>query len=174
MAVIAAVFVIGLGAGLTAWWLQSETPVVKTPRTDEQRNAQTAPPGQQEERQAVSADEEIAELRARRREANPILLPKVREDLEGAERKYPADYRFPYERAKIFIRGVTEHDEPFELLFLAGQKAIDNGKTDEMLAELERDKDFEFRKLSRGHGEWLTLIAALSSKDKKGLSHHSH
>jgi hypothetical protein len=93
---------------------------------------------------------------------------------EDAEKKYPRDYRFPYERAKLSIKGVTSHHEAFGALSAAGEKAIDNGKAQEMLDSLMADQDGDFYKLSRGHHEWQALVQALSNKDKRGLNELHH
>jgi hypothetical protein len=52
---------------------------------------------------------------------------------------------------------------------LAAEKAIDDGKAEEMLDSLIADKDGDFYKLSRGHREWETLTQALQNKDKAAL-----
>jgi hypothetical protein len=61
--------------------------------------------------------------------SNPTAAqrPEFEAALKSAESKYPSDYRFTYERA---ISSVSRpgHGETFNLLFQAGQKAIDDGK----------------------------------------------
>lgn len=91
------------------------------------------------------------------------------EELKAAERKYSADYRFPYERAKLSIKGVAAHDEAFAALLDAGEKAMTAGKAREMLAELMADKDTYFWKISRGHSEWNLLLEALKNEDSRIL-----
>lgn len=186
--IVALVFALGLTVGVAAWWLQSDGSATQTPPNNSSKQTnqrlensgsggaeRTAKQVEKEEKSAADpADSELASLRERRRSATSLELPKVSEDLKEAESKYPEDYRFTYEQAKIFISGVTKHDEPFELLYLAGRKAIESGKADEMLAELERDKGTDFRKLSRGHSEWNTLKTALSGRDKTLLTHSPH
>jgi hypothetical protein len=120
-----------------------------------------------------SADDELKKLRTSRVSASPSDADKIVGALADAEKKYPTDYRFPYERAKLSIKGMISHHEAFEAIFLAGAKAIDNGKAQEMLNDLMSDKDGDFYKMSRGHHEWATLEAALRNKDKSGLvTHH--
>ena len=121
-----------------------------------------------------SADQEIKLLRQRRTGAKPSESAEIIAAFEGAEKKYPTDYRFPYERAKLSITGVASHHEAFGALALAAEKAIDNGKAEEMLDSLLADKDGDFRKLSRGHHEWEALEDALRNKDRTGLKvlHH--
>lgn len=94
--------------------------------------------------------------------------------IEEVENKYPTDYRFPYERAKLFGKGIISHHEAFEAVFLAAEKAIDNGKAKEMLNDLMSDKDRDFSNLSRGHHEWMVLEEALRDGDKAALKTHRH
>jgi len=116
------------------------------------------------------AEEEWKRLRERRIGAKPSETKEVIAAFEDAEKKYPTDYRFAYERAKLSIKGVISHHEAFEAIFLAAEKAIDNGKAQEMLNDLMSDKDGDFFKMSRGHPEWQTLEEALRNKDKSGLT----
>ena len=46
-------------------------------------------------------DELLARLRERRLTASNSERPKIVEAFAKIERKYPRDYRFPYERAKL-------------------------------------------------------------------------
>ncbi len=121
-----------------------------------------------------SADQEIKLLRERRTSAKPAESAEIIAAFQGAEKKYPTDYRFPYERAKLSIAGVATHHEAFGALALAAEKAIDNGKTQEMLDSLMADKEADFHKLSRGHHEWQVLEEALRNKDRASLKalHH--
>ena len=116
-----------------------------------------------------SAEDELKELRVRRISARPSDGSTIVADLEAAENKYPTDFRFPYERAKLSIKGVISHHEAFEAIFLAGETAIDNGKAQAMLNDLMSDKDGDFYKMSRGHHEWETLEEALRNNDKSLL-----
>jgi hypothetical protein len=121
-----------------------------------------------------SADDELKQLRERRINAPPSEAGQIIAALEAAEKKYPDDYRFPYERAKLSIKGTISHHEAFGPLFRAAEKAIDNGKAEEMLNSLLADKDSDFSKLSRGHHEWEALEQALRNKDKGALQVHRH
>jgi len=132
----------------------------------------TAAPGQTAT--SSSADEEIKRLREKRIGAKPSETSEIIAAVEDAEKKYPNDYRFPYERAKLSIKGITTHHEAFGALALAAAKAIDNGKAQEMLDSLMADKDGDFYKPSRGHHEWQVLVQALSNKDKRGLDELHH
>jgi hypothetical protein len=120
------------------------------------------------------ADEEWKRLREKRIGAKPSETKEIIAAFEDAEKKYARDYRFPYERAKLSIKGITSHHEAFGALSTAADKAIENGKSQEMLDSLMADKDGDFYKLSRGHHEWQALMQALSSKDKRGLNELHH
>ena len=120
------------------------------------------------------ADEEIKQLRERRVGAKPSETSQFIAAFQDAERKYPNDYRFTYERAKLSIKGITTHHEAFGALALAAEKAIDNGKAQEMLDSLMADKDGDYYKLSRGHHEWEALEEALRIKDKAALKAVRH
>jgi hypothetical protein len=164
------VIVGGVGAGGWWWWSSrgSSAPVngspspSTSPSTGSMTEADTTSA-------ASSANDELNELRNRRVSARPADGHKIVEDLENAEKKYPTDYRFPYERAKLSIKGVISHHEAFEAIFRAAEKAIDNGKAQEMLSDLTSDKDGDFYKMSRGHHEWETLEQALRNNDKSAL-----
>ena len=105
-------------------------------------------------------------LRERRIGAKPSERVEIISELEQAETRYPSDYRFPYELAKLSIKGITSHHEAFEPLVRAAQKAIDNGQADEMLNRFMADKDGDFHKLSHGHHEWEMIEQALRNKEK--------
>lgn len=115
------------------------------------------------------ADEEWKRLRERRAAARSSESGHLISSLHEAEEKYPADYRFPYERAKLSIKGVVSHHDAFSALSSAAEKAIDNGKAREMLDNLLADKDGDFWKPSHGHREWPALEEALRNKDKTRL-----
>ena len=115
------------------------------------------------------ADEEWKRLREKRVGAKASEADHVTHLLEEAEEKYPKDYRFPYERAKLSIKGILSHHETFSALASAADKAIDNGKAQEMLDNLLADKDGDFWKPSHGHREWPALEEALRNRDKAAL-----
>ncbi len=89
-----------------------------------------------------------------------------------AEKQYPGDYRFPYERAKLAVKESESrsHEDAFNALSLAAEKAINSGKTHEMLGDLKEDKRGDFYKLSHGNHEWAHLAEALKRKDSSLLS----
>ena len=127
-----------------------------------------------ERRSAGNADDEWKRLKQERINASAAEWETIIAALEQAEKQYPNDYRFPYERAKLSIKGVTSHQEAFAALATAAEKAIDNGKAQEMLDSLSADKDGDFWKPSHGHQEWHALVEALEHKDKTELSELRH
>jgi hypothetical protein len=142
------------------------------------------PPGRQVDRNLVTEparpakpaahpeEDELNKLRERRIAARGSDRSAILEAFATTEKQYPNDYRFPYERAKLAIKGqqTTSHDEAFAALSLAAEKAINTGKAHEMLDSLEADKRGDFHRLSHGHREWTQLKEALKSKDKSLLS----
>jgi len=112
-------------------------------------------------------DELLARLRERRITASNSERPQIVEAFAKIERKYPRDYRFPYERAKLVAKGTqsSSRDEAFKALSVAAERAISNGKASEMLSGLETDKTGDFHRLAQGRQEWLRLVAALKRKD---------
>ena len=170
-----------LGIGGWYWWSQQRSisrsssssnsnpgPVAENPSTAPSYQPTSAISPQQRTI-ANNAEEEIRKLQARRIGAAPSERLEVISALEQAEKKYPNDYRFPYELSKLSIKGTISHHEAFEPLVRAVQKAIDSGQADEMLSRLTADKDGDFHKLSHGHPEWQVIEQALQTKDKGAL-----
>lgn len=91
--------------------------------------------------------------------------------LEAAERDFPSDYRFTYERAALAVYGRAAHHEAFHHLRRAAEKAIATERSDAMLARLERDgaPGGGLRKLAVGHAEWTALREALTRRDPDPL-----
>ena len=112
-------------------------------------------------------DELLARMRERRMTASNSERPKIFEAFAKIERKYPRDYRFPYERAKLAAKGPKSdsRDEAFKALSVAAERAITAGKANEMLSGLETDKAGDFHRLAQGRQEWTRLVAALKRKD---------
>lgn len=176
-------FVGGLGIGGWYWWSHRSSatppPSAKSGAPSQgslsedpsQSSAQTDKPTTTSTQTASDrpANEEFRELRDRRINGQPSESSEIIAALEKAEKKYPNDYRFPYERAKLSIKGIVSHHEAFGALALSAERAIDNGQAQEMLDSLMADKDGDFYKLSRGHREWQALVQALRSKDKAAL-----
>jgi hypothetical protein len=121
-----------------------------------------------------SADEELTRLREGRMAARSSEGIQIISALKQAENKYPNDYRFPYELSKLSIKGTRSHDDAFEPLARAAEKAIDSNKAAEMLSSLRADKNGDFHKLSHGHHEWDAIERALRNKDKKVLKASAH
>lgn len=122
----------------------------------------------------ASAEDDLKRLQEMRNNARPSESKEIVTAFEEAERKYPADYRFTFERARLFGKGMVSHDEAFDAVFLAAEKAIDSGKAHEMLDGLMADKDGDFYRLSHGHREWGVIMQALSNKYKEPLREHLH
>lgn len=112
-------------------------------------------------------DELLARLRERRITATNSERPQIVAAFAKIERKYPRDYRFPYERAKLVVKGAqtSARNEAFKALSTAAEKAIAAGKANEMLSGLEMDKAGDFHRLAQGRQEWTRLVAALKRKD---------
>jgi len=175
-----------LGFGGWYWWTHRAAVAQSPPQADSttapaaadsSSSASSASSATTTSRQtptSSTADDEFKRLRERRIGAQPSESRATIASLDDAEKKYPRDYRFPYERAKLSIKGITSHHEAFGALALAAERAIDSGKAQEMLDSLLADKDGDFYKLSRGHHEWQALEEALRSKDKAPLKtlHH--
>ncbi|HKV34166.1 MAG TPA: hypothetical protein VJP89_07595 [Pyrinomonadaceae bacterium] len=117
-------------------------------------------------------DELLARLRERRITASNSERPQIVAAFAKIERKYPRDYRFPYERAKLVVKGsqTTARNEAFKALSVAAERAIAAGKANEMLSGLETDKAGDFHRLAQGRQEWTRLVAALKRKDTSLLA----
>ena len=118
------------------------------------------------------AEEELRGLRERRISTPPSDRSSVLHLFASTEKQYPDDYRFSYERAKLVIDAAEtrSHDEAFDALSLAAEKAIKANKADEMLKSLEIDRMGDFHKLAHGHHEWSHIIEALKHKDATPLA----
>lgn len=124
--------------------------------------------------QTSPADEEFTRLETKLDNAAPNEKDALDSELRKAEDKYPSDYRFTYQRAKLEARTSREHHEAFEMLNRAGEKSIKANKSAEMLSDLQTDKNSDFRRLSSGHKEWTTLENALRNKDVGALEGKKH
>lgn len=114
-------------------------------------------------------EDELKKLREKRMSASASERSKIIQAFVKVERQYPRDYRFPYERAKLAVKG-SSRTEAFKALNSAAEKAISTGKANEMLNGLESDKSKDFSKISQGRYEWSRLVAALKRKDTSLLS----
>lgn len=172
MILLVGFLVLGLGVFVVWWILSSKQPnlaaeenaqVVSTPTSEAATPNPIATPA------VPGAEDEVASIRKRIKDAVPSDRAQIVIDLRALEQKYPSEYRFPYERAKLSITGVVAHDETFAALVTAAERAINSGRGDDMLGELMTEKDIYFRKPSRGHQEWNVLLDALKVKDKNKL-----
>jgi len=120
----------------------------------------------------TTPEDELKKLREKRMSAKPADRTKIFQALAKVEKQYPRDFRFPYERAKLAVKGAQAKSktEAFKALNTAAEKAINTGKANEMLSGLETDKSGDFSDLSRGRLEWGRLVAALKRKDPSLLS----
>lgn len=118
-------------------------------------------------------DERYTNLAAEAENAAGADLPEVDRKLEAAERAFPSDYRFTYERATLAVYGRAEHHEAFYHLRRAAEKAIETERTREMLSRLEQDGRLNgrLRRLAVGHDEWSVLREALEGRDRDRLWH---
>jgi hypothetical protein len=186
LALFALVIIGGLAIGGWYWWSHRESVAQVTPLADSNNVSapessvtlpsptSKSPTPSAQTITSNSAEQEIKLLREKRTGAKPSENSEIIAAFQGAEKKYPTDYRFPYERAKLSIKGITSHHEAFDALALAAEKAIDSGKAQEMLDSLMTDKDRDFYKLARGHREWQVLEDALRKNDRPSLKalHH--
>ena len=165
--------------GVMAWWPRNRAADggQTRPASDERQAVGAAGAAvPQQEPTITSAESELNRLKVRLSHA--ATLADHREILGAlfdAETKYPADYRFPYERAKLEVEDKEGHDSKVATpLFLAAQVAIDHGRAGEMLNDLRNQEDGEFRGFSRDpahRADWQTLLEALDEKDKSKLRH---
>jgi hypothetical protein len=120
----------------------------------------------------TSPEDELKRLREKGMSASASERSKIFQAFARVERQYPRDYRFPYERAKLAVKGskASSRTEAFKALNAAAEKAITTGKANEMLDGLENDKSGDFSRLAQGRYEWSRLVAALKRKDPSLLS----
>jgi hypothetical protein len=114
--------------------------------------------------EASAEETALARLRQMR---NSTDTSKVLKNLSASEKQFSDDYRFPYERARIVVKNNLKnfHTAAFAALARAAQKAINKGKTGEMLQSLKTDGSGDFQKLVQSQREWKQLQKALRSKD---------
>ena len=151
---------------------ETAPPTVSSPTTVSEQNTSTVSPAatQPKAATAMPSDEELKQLRDKRMVAKASDRSEILGSFAKVEKRYPADYRFPYERAKFVINGLQSTSWAFAILTKAADKAITAGKAKEMLQRLEADKAGDFRRLSQEHREWTQLQEALKRNETKGLS----
>ncbi len=137
------------------------TKPVESTKTAEMKPASLQTPA------AKAEDAALAQLRQLRLSAKEKDSSRILKDLAEKEKKFADDYRFPYERAKVFIADPSKdlYQKAFIALNRAAQKAISKGQAGEMLRNLVNDGDGDFQKLSHGHREWSQLQKALKKND---------
>jgi hypothetical protein len=142
------------------------TPAVPQPKVDVVSETKPQQP------QVVTPEDELKKLREKRMQASASERSKVFQAIAKIERQYPRDYRFPYERAKLAVKGsqASSRNAAFKALSVAAEKAISTGKASEMLSGLEADKAGDFQRLAQGRQEWSRLLAALKRKDTSLLT----
>ena len=127
---------------------------------------------------APTSDERYARIKSQARTAVGAELLGADRRLESAEREFPSDYRFSYERAALAVYGRANHHEAFSHLRRAAEKAIATQRSDDMLHRLETDArpGGPLRRLALGHDEWSALTEALEHSDPDRLwrEHLSH
>jgi hypothetical protein len=168
------------GFGGVYWWTHraSATPPPAETNETEPSEETAAPPSSVDSKAAkpnepVAGDPAEAEwrhLRDQGTNAKPGDVKTLLKSVGDAEKKYPKDYRFSYERARLTAITARNEREVFSALSVAAEKAIDRGKTQEMLDALNGDKDASFSKLARNDREWQMLTKALHDKNKKTLT----
>src|SRR4030095_14767468 len=115
-------------------------------------------------------DDELKQLREKRVVAKASDRTAILGSFARVEKRYPADYRFPYERAKFVSNGLQSTSWAFAILSKAADKAISAGKAREMLERLEADKTGDFRKLSAERREWTQLQETLKRNGSRVLN----
>ena len=166
----------GLGAAAAWLWLRPPIETVKTTEnkvsnTDSTNNKNLNKNGNSNNFNTTPsfnpADEELNRLRNERLNAKPGQIDKIAEEFEVAEKKYPNDYRFSYERAKLMLP-LPSHHETFHALTEAAATAIKNNQAAQLLSDLTRDKVADFRRLT-SHKEWIQIENALKEKNESLL-----
>jgi hypothetical protein len=153
----------------------------QTAEVTSQLSAPNAAPAQPAAAPVASVELKPVSLKTSSVEVPELALAQLRQmrdhskmlrSLSETETKYSSDYRFPYERARVVVMDHKKnfHEEAFAALARAAQKAINSGKSSEMLRSLNKDSDGDFQKLSHGHHEWSQLQRALKSRNVSGLS----
>ena len=92
----------------------------------------------------------------------------IEKQLIIAQKQFPRDYRFTYKLIKFKIDPTeTEHDRDLQLLKKAAVIAIQSDRTEQLLAEMKRDRIEvrNMRKLYLDHREWDLIVEALEEKD---------
>jgi hypothetical protein len=119
------------------------------------------------------ADDEFKRLSVERENASPGQVGKIIDKLEEAEKKYPNDYRFPFERA-LLLAPSPNHHPAYSALAESARAAIKNDQAAQMAVEMGRYRDTVFRRISGGHKEWTAIENALNRRDLTLLPEDEH
>lgn len=120
-----------------------------------------------------SADAELSRLQETVNDANSSGS-EILAAITDAEEKYPTDYRFTYERAKLVGKGLIKHKEGWAALRRSAEIAIDGGKAQQMSADMVPRERSDFARLSSHPAEWNEIIEALNNNDKTLLKNRNH
>ena len=174
------VFVMFLGVGGFAWWMlmpsDDDKVILEPPKSIEnQTNSKNRSNSNSGDTKTMvdSADEELKTLTGERLKSTPNDINKIDEKLKQAEEKYPNDYRFTYERARLYAP-LPKHDKSFDALFESARKAIKNNQASEMLDKITQDTNIYFKRMAVGHKQWTAIINAIRQKDESLLSEEDH
>jgi len=181
-------FIGALGVGGWWWWSNSNQAtnvnnnsneserIASTNATDDNNQPETSsspPTSSSQSEPTVSDNSADAELKRLQQTVNDGNSSggEILAAIANAEEKYPSDYHFTYERAKLIGKGLITHDEGWAALRRAAEKAIDNNQAEEMLSDIKSRAQTDFRKLSTHNDEWNAIIKGLESHDKAALKH---
>ena len=128
---------------------------------------ETAEPTKEVLNKNTPQDDELRKLRAKSVSAVAADRSKILQAFAKTEKRFPNDYRFPYERAKLVAKATNRaaRKDAFNALATAAERAIKSDKANEMLEGLETDKRGDFQKLAHSRREWNQVVEALKSKD---------
>ena len=177
-AAIGFVFFLLVGGGVFIWWQMQKSDQQTTDNQNLQIRASsnTISGSNSSNLNAApnsSTDDEFTRLQSKLNNAPPNEKNALDTELKNAESKYPNDFRFTYQRAKLETVKSKGHHEAFEMLFLAGEKAIKADRSAELLRDLQKDKNTDLKRLT-DHQEWRVLQNALQTKNSKALDVKGH
>lgn len=167
--------VIGVAAVGVWWWLSNRDSATDDNRKTVASETNSSGPSTSQAKAEPtvaqnSADIDLRRLQERIRNAQPSDS-EILTSISAAEQRYPDDYRFTYERAKLIGKGMISHGEAWRALRRAAEMAIDNNDAEEMLSDIKSRAQTDFRKLSSHYDEWNAIINGLESLDKSALPH---
>ena len=172
------IFFLIVGGGIFVWWQmqksdQQTTDIQNLPVRASTNTISDSNSSNLNKSPNSTADDEFTRLQSKLNNAAPNEKNALDTELKNAESKYPNDYRFSYQRAKLETVKSKGHHEAFEMLFAAGEKAIKSNKSADLLSDLQRDKILDLKRLT-DHQEWRVLQNALQNKNSKALDVKGH